>query len=199
MAVTLEPFRGAAGRALTRSTRSTPAAELVAAVAVFTLFALGAVRAQRFYETDLAPLRRPIARATVEQTVRRDDRDAVERLQRVKDLLGEAVAYRNARRLAWADAALAEALALDPASPEALAVRDAWAANPAPPLTPAEQAVLEREDRLYELLGAAIAILDAEPGASPGAVHEARGYVREALHIAPGHPTALTLAARLEV
>jgi tetratricopeptide (TPR) repeat protein len=155
-------------------------------------------RAWSFYETALAPLRRPIARPTVEQTVRRDDRDAVERLQRVKDLLGEAVAYRNARRLEWADAALAEALTLDPESPDALAVHDAWAADPAPPLTEKERAVIERENRLYELLGAAISILDADPPASANALAEAAAYVREALDLAPADPTAVTLAARLD-
>jgi tetratricopeptide (TPR) repeat protein len=187
-------FRAVPERA---AVRATFIAEFLAAVFVLGVVSATLLRAYAVYAPGLATQRLPVPGPMLEYSVRRDDRDAVERLQRATELLGEAVTYRASRRPEWAEASLAQALALDPNNTAALAVRDAWAADPAPPLTPTELADLERENHLYNLLGAAISILDAEPAPSPGSLQEARAYVDEALTIAPSHPTVLELSARL--
>ena len=86
------------------------------------------------------------------------DRAAVERFQLTNDLLGEAIAYRNAKRQDWADATLARALELDPSDPMALQLLAQWAAEPPPPLTEAERLARESGVRQVELLGAAASL-----------------------------------------
>ena len=89
------------------------------------------------------------------------DRAAVERFQLTNDLLGEAIAYRNAKHQEWADATLTRVLTLDPSHPTALLLQEQWAVEPPPPLTEAERVTRERERRLSELLGAAASLEQA--------------------------------------
>jgi hypothetical protein len=165
---------------------------LVVSIAVLTSYS-----AWRVYETAALPLRAPVAVSRAGPAVRLDDRKAVKRAQRVKELLGEANAYRAAKRQEWADEALGKALALDPANAEARAIRASWDANPLPPLTPEEIAAREREAHLAQLLGAAGTIMEASEALPPPVVEEVRGYIEEALALAPDDPTALALVAEL--
>ena len=113
------------------------------------------------YESVIVPSLAPAPVPAALRGVPASDRAAVERFQRANDLLGEAVAYRAAKRQDWADAALAEALALDPENPMALQLHEQWAVEPPPPLTEAERAARQREVRVAELLGAAASFQEA--------------------------------------
>ena len=130
------------------------------------LLLLGAVGAAgggalRLYERAIVPSLTPPVVPAAPYGVPASDRDAMERLQLTNDLLGEAIAYRNAKRQDWADAVLARALELDPSHPTARELLKQWAAEPAPPLTEAERAAREREARAVELLGAAASLESA--------------------------------------
>lgn len=172
-------------------------AELCAAALLLTLSATAGFYILSFYQDTLLPLRRPIATPVPPVGVRLDDRDAVERLQRTMLLLGEASAYRSAQRADWAEETLAAALALSPANPEALAMRADWDRNPLPPPTPEQLAALVRQERVLELLGATIALLDAHDPLPAPILEEARSYLSEALALEPTHPTVLALTSRL--
>jgi hypothetical protein len=132
------------------------------------------------------------------QGVRRDDREALARHQLVKELLGEAVTFREAMRQEWADHSLARALELIADDPEALAMRTQWDVEPAPVLTTEELVVREREGRVPELLGAAVSILNYGEALDPVGAAEARSYLEEALSLDAGNATAHKVMAHLE-
>ena len=82
------------------------------------------------------------------------------------------MAYRAGKRQDWADAALAQVLALDPENPLALTRQEQWAVEPPPPLSEAEQAARQREVRRTELRGAASSLKEAGLEAEAAALLE---------------------------
>ncbi|HET7768174.1 MAG TPA: hypothetical protein VFN74_05315 [Chloroflexota bacterium] len=106
-------------------------AELTAALAVLAVGAGAGYQFLDLYQRVVLPGRPAMAVPTPVYGVPLADREAVERLQRVKQLLGEASAYRVARREDWAEARgyVDEALRLDAANPTALALHQRLTAS----------------------------------------------------------------------
>lgn len=145
-----------------------------------------------FYDANVRPYARVVppipARVRV---VPRSDRAAMQRLQTVNNLLGEASSDLAAKRPEWARTALERALALEPDNPDATAMLAQVDALPEPALTPAEQADRAREQRVVELRGAAASFLTAgQPGA-------ARPLLEEALALDPFNTTTKDELAHL--
>ena len=154
-----------------------PQAEwLCALVLIGTLSAAGGA-AHQLYEKVIVPSLEHPSVPAAPRGVPAADRPAVERFQRANELLGEAVAYRNGKRQAWADATLARVLELDPENPAALRLQELWAIEPPPTLTEAELAARQREERRNELLGAAASLKEA------GLEAEAAALVEEAARL----------------
>lgn len=145
----------------------------------------------RYYEGAILPHVEAPAVPAPPPATRMDDRQAVKRFQRVREFIGEAVTYHNAHRQDWADASLAEALRLDPENVTALALRARWAAEPARPQPPEEQAAREKEQRIAELLGAALSMEAAGQRAI------ARAYIQEGLALDPGNQSLAAALTRL--
>ena len=140
---------------------SSSRAEWLCALVLLAAVSGTGVGAARVYATVIEPTVKQPSVPAAPSGVRADDRAAVERFQRVNDLLGEAVAYRNGKRQAWADEALAAVLALDPTNPTAHQLRQQWEVEPPPALTEAEAAARALESRRSALLGAAAALSEA--------------------------------------
>ena len=140
---------------------SSSRAEWLCALVLIGAVTAAGSSAARMYATVIAPSLPQPSVPAAPRGVRADDREAVERFQRVNDLLGEAVVYRNDKRQDWADEALAAVLALDPANPTAHELRRQWTAEPPLALTDTEAAARALHERRSELLGAAASLREA--------------------------------------
>jgi hypothetical protein len=177
---------------LSRRGALAPAAqEIVIAFLLLLIVTAVGSRAWRTYDEDIRPHARQVAVPGPAPSIRGDDPKAVQRFQRITDLLGEAQTYRNAKRQDWADETLARAAALDPADERPASFRARWESEPIPELSADEAAVRNREQVITELLGAANTFVEA------GEQDDALELVTEVLALDPSSRPAQDLAAKL--